>query len=54
MTPPCTGHFEIRMQDTDFALPGAASDARLVAKLAQALRDNHPALTHGPSISVDR
>lgn len=47
------GYFETWMQGTDFALPGAASDARLVAKPAQALRDNAPTLKHGPSLRVD-
>ena len=32
---------------------GRASEARLVAKLAQALRDNDPTLKYGPSIRVD-
>lgn len=47
------GYFETWMQGTDFVGPGAASDTRLVARLAQALRDNYPTLKHGPSIFVD-
>ena len=33
--------------------PGAASDTRLVARIAQGLRDNYPTLKHGPSVFVD-
>ena len=46
-------NFQIRMQGTDFAPRGAASDARRVAKLAQSSRDNDPTLKHGPSLRVD-
>jgi hypothetical protein len=46
-------YFETWMQGTDFVGPGAASDTRLVAKIAQGLRDNYPTLKHGPSVFVD-
>lgn len=46
-------YFETWMQGTDFVGPGAASDTRLVAKIAQGLRDNYPTLKHGPSVFID-
>jgi hypothetical protein len=43
---------EIWNQGTDFVGPGAASDKGLVAKIAQALRDNYPTLKSGQFLFV--
>jgi hypothetical protein len=46
-------YFEMWMQGSDFVGPGAAGDRKLVAKIAQGLRENYPTLKHGPSVYID-
>ena len=43
---------EIWNQGTDFVGPSAASDKTLVAKIAQALRDNYPTLKQGQFLFI--
>jgi hypothetical protein len=45
-------YFETWHQGTDFVGPSAASDKQLVASIAKALRNNHPALVKGPFIFI--
>lgn len=44
--------FEIWNAGTDFVGPSAASDKGLVSKIAQALRDNYPALKQGQFLFI--
>jgi hypothetical protein len=44
--------FEIWNEGTDFVGPSAAGDKTLVSKIAQALRDNYPALKNGQFLFI--